>query len=583
MARTLFARLAVHSAVLLVVVLLVAGMALDPFIVGRETRRLESRLTSLANLAAVDLPPAGPVLRETVRRRGAAGGFRLTVVDRDGTVLADSELDPSGMENHAGRPEIAAALAGTRGAGVRRSPTLGVDMLYVALPGPPVVRAALPLTDVRSVLWEARRKVLFSVVPALALALGLALLLSRGLTRRFSAMAGFAARLAAGDYGARLAVHGSDELADLERSLGDLRGDLERQVGALRRDRGRLQALVDGLPDAVALLDGEGRLAVANEPARRLLRLPREAIEGLPGAELLREPRLLEALDRFGKAEGAEPEPVRLTWPEPTCELEAVLRPLPDQEGLPGVLVVLRDVTRQAHLERVRTDFVANLSHELRTPLTAVRASAETLLDGALADPPAAQRFLESIRRNALRLEALLGDVSDLARIEAGAEPVEPRELDGRQPVHHVLELFRAEAEASGVALTEDLPREPVRLVSDPDRLESILVNLVQNAVRYTPRGGNVSVGVEAMPGGVAYRVSDTGIGIPPKDLPRVAERFYRVDPGRSRARGGTGLGLSIVKHLVEALRGDLTIESEHGRGTTVRVRVPHEGSTAPR
>jgi two-component system phosphate regulon sensor histidine kinase PhoR len=574
-ARTLFARLAVHSALLLVVVLLVAGMALDPFIVDRETRRLELRLTSLASLAAVDLPPAGFALQEAVRRRGAAGGVRLTVVDRDGTVLADSEFDPSGMENHADRPEVRLALEGRRGARVRRSPTLGMDMLYVAVPGPLVVRAALPLTDVRAVLWEARRKVLFSVVPALALALGLALFLSRGLTRRFSAMAGFAARLAAGDYGARLAVHGSDELADLERSLGDLRGELERQVGALRRDRGRLQALVDGLPDAVALLDGEGRLAVANEPARRLLRLTRGSLEGLPGAELLREPRLLEALDRFDKEGGASPEPVRLTWPEPACELEARLRPLPDQEGRPGVLVVLRDVTRQAHLERVRTDFVANLSHELRTPLTAVRASAETLLDGALEDPPAARRFLESIRRNALRLEALLADVSDLARIEAGAEGLSAREFDARTPVEHVLELFRAEAAAAGVTLSGELPAEPLPLVSDPDRVESILVNLVQNAVRYTPRGGAVTVAVEAAPQGASYRVRDTGIGIPPKDLPRVTERFYRVDPGRSRAQGGTGLGLSIVKHLVELLRGELRLESEQGRGTTATVTLP--------
>jgi two-component system phosphate regulon sensor histidine kinase PhoR len=240
------------------------------------------------------------------------------------------------------------------------------------------------------------------------------------------------------------------------------------------------------------------------------------------------------------------------------------------------VLVVLRDVTRQAHLERVRTDFVANLSHELRTPLTAVRASAETLLDGALEDPPAARRFLESIRRNALRLEALLADVSDLARIEAGAEGLSAREFDARTPVEHVLELFRAEAAAAGVTLSGELPAEPLPLVSDPDRVESILVNLVQNAVRYTPRGGAVTVAVEAAPQGASYRVRDTGIGIPPKDLPRVTERFYRVDPGRSRAQGGTGLGLSIVKHLVELLRGELRLESEQGRGTTATVTLPN-------
>jgi len=370
-------------------------------------------------------------------------------------------------------------------------------------------------------------------------------------------------------------VRGDDELADLERSLGALQGDLAQQVGALRRDRRRLQVLVDGLPDAVLLLDGAGHLAVANEPARRLLRLGRASLEGLAGSEVLREPRLLEALDAFPGDGEHSPDPLRIAWPEPPCELDALLRPLPDEEGRPGILVVLRDVTRQAHLERVRTDFVANLSHELRTPLTAVRASAETLLDGALQDPAAAQRFLQSIRRNALRLETLLADVSALARIEAGAEAVEPREFDAREPARHVVELFRAEAQAAGISLETDLPAEPVLVRSDPDRAESVLVNLLQNAVRYTPRGGRIAVSVEAAPGGARWRIADTGIGISSRDLPRVTERFYRADPGRSRAQGGTGLGLSIVKHLVELLGGELTIRSEQGQGTTVAVRVP--------
>ncbi len=579
MPRSLFARLTAHGALVLLAALATAGLALDRFLVVRETSRLEAHLAGQASLAAMDLLPPGAALQDQIRRRAEAGGVRLTVVARDGTVLADSEHDPGSMDNHGGRPELRAALGGARGASARMSPTLGVPMLYVALPGDPVVRAAMPLSDVEALLGEARRRVLLSALPAAALALALALLLSRGLTRRFAAMRGFAARLAAGEYEARLPARGDDELADLERSLGELRDELAQQVGALRRDRERLQALVDGLPDAVVLLDGAGRLAVANEPARRLLRLPKDPPEGLSGAEVLREPRLLAALDAFAGKKAGGPEelsgPLRLAWPEPACELDVLFGPLPDQEGRSGVLVVLRDVSRQAHLERVRTDFVANLSHELRTPLTAVRASAETLLDGALAEPEAARRFLESIHRNALRLEALLGDVSDLARVEAGAEVVEPREFDAREPARRVVELFAAEAEAAGVALEAELPAEPVALSSDPDRLESVLVNLVQNALRYTPRGGRAGVAVEATPGGARYRVSDTGIGIPPKDLPRVTERFYRVDPGRSRARGGTGLGLSIVKHLVELLGGELAIESVHGRGTIVVVELP--------
>ncbi|MHB8767180.1 MAG: sensor histidine kinase, partial [Deferrisomatales bacterium] len=402
----------------------------------------------------------------------------------------------------------------------------------------------------------------------------LAYALGRGLSRRVEAMGQFAARVAGGDREASLPVQGDDELADLERSLGALQAELGHRLDALRRDQERLEGLVDGLPDGVAVLDGEGRLSLANRPALALLRLPRAELLGRPAGELLRDPRILAAADA-ARAGAEPPEPFRVSWPEPARELEAALRPLTDPTGRRGTLVVLRDVTRQAHLERVRTDFVANLSHELRTPLTAVRASAETLMDGALADPEAAHRFLDSIRRNSLRLEALLGDVSDLARIEAGAEAVAPRAFDAREPVRLVAELFRAEAEAAGVALAAELPADPLPLVSDPDRVESILVNLVQNAVRYTPRGGRVTLAAEAAPGGARYRVADTGVGIPPRDLPRVTERFYRVDPSRSRARGGTGLGLSIVKHLVELLGGELSIESEVGRGTRVGVFVP--------
>ncbi len=576
MPRTLFLRLLTHGALLLAAFVLAAGFAVDRFLVDREVEQLERHLGAQARLVQTTFDGRPDLLQERVLRQGAAAGVRFTVVDGDGTVLADSERDPRGMDNHGTRPEVMAAMDGRLGSAVRVSPTLGVEMLYVAVPGVPVFRAALPLSDVRSLLWQMRRRVLLAALPALVLALALALFLSRGLTGRFSAMRGFASRIAAGDYEAVLSPRGDDELADLERSLAALRDELAGQVGALRRDQERLQALVDGLPDAVVLLDGRGRVTVANDPARRLVRLPREAIEGLPGLEVLRESRLLEVLESFPGADGAPAEPFRVAWPEPACELEVVLRPLPDGKGEAGTLVVLRDVTRQAHLERVRTDFIANLSHELRTPLTAVRASAETLLDGALSDPAAAQRFLDSVRRNALRLEALLADVSDLARIEAGADAFEPRQFDARGTVGQVVELFRAEAAAAGLGLGARLPEDPVPLSSDPDKLESILVNLVQNALRYTPRGGRVEVALAPGPGGTVFVVEDTGLGIPAKDISRVTERFYRVDPGRSRAQGGTGLGLSIVKHLVEVLHGKLRIESEQGRGTTVTVDVPN-------
>ncbi len=574
MPRTLFGRLFLHATAVLLVFLAVAALVTDRYLIRWEEGRLRSRLESIARAVAVTLPVRTGELQARVDEVSRTTGVRLTVVAPDGAVLADSHRDPAHMDNHGGRPEIAAARSGAAGTSVRRSATLGEEMLYVAVPGDPVVRAAMPLREVRQLLGEIRRRVLLAAVPAVLAALALAFWLSRGLTRRFEAMRRFAARTAAGEFDATLPVGGADELADLERDLLALRDALRDEVAGLSRERERLEALIRHLPDGIVVLDAQHRVLRANPAARRILRLS-EAAEGASGAEVLRHPDLLRALDACRAAPGASPDPVALDWPDPPCRLLVRMVPLADDAGRPGVLVVLRDVTRRHQLERMRTDFVANLGHELRTPLTAIRGAAETLRDAARDDPEAAPRFLDAIHRNALRLERLLEDVSHLARIEAGAAPLQPAPLDARDPVQSVVELFRTEAERAGIDLTCAVPSEGVPLVSDADKIASVLVNLVQNAVRYTPRGGRVTASVEASGDQVVFAVADTGIGIPADEIPRVTERFYRVDPARSRATGGTGLGLSIVKHLVEILGGTLRIESRPGEGTRVTVTLP--------
>ncbi len=574
MPRTLFGRLFLHATAVLLVLLAVGAMVTDRYLTRWEEGRLRARLEAIARTVAVSLPAAPSEIQARVAEVSRTTGVRLTVVTPAGAVLADSHRDPARMEDHAGRPEIVAARQGRVGTSMRRSATLGEEMLYVAVPGDPVVRAALPLREVHQLLGEIRRRVLLAAVPAVLAALALAFLLSRGLTRRFEAMRRFAARTAAGDFDADLPVGGSDELADLERDLLALRNALRDEMVRLSRERERLEALIRHLPDGIVVLDSDHRMLRVNPAARRILRLAGPA-EGLPGAEVLRHPDLLRALDACRGAAGEPPGPVALDWPDPPCRLLVRMVPLTDEAGRPGVLVVLRDVTRQHELERMRSDFIANLGHELRTPLTAIRGAAETLQDAALGDPGAARRFLDTIHRNALRLESLLEDVSHLARIEAGAAPLQPAPLDARDPVRSVVELFRTEAEGAGIDLRCEVPAGAVPLVSDADKIESVLVNLVQNAVRYTPEGGRVTASVEAAGGGAVFAVEDTGIGIPADEIPRVTERFYRVDPARSRATGGTGLGLSIVKHLVEILGGTLRIESRPGEGTRVTVTIP--------
>ncbi|MBI5441203.1 MAG: hypothetical protein HY900_08335 [Deltaproteobacteria bacterium] len=576
MPRRLFARLLLQNVLVLLAVLVAGAVFLDRFLTHSAMRRLEEEVERFAVIlrettAGATSPAA---LQQLVRRAGRTARVRFTIVDAQGRVLADSERDPATMENHATHPEVADALKGREGRSLRTSRTLGVEMLYVALPVPRVVRAAMPASEVRSTLAEVRRRLALGAIPAVLAALALAFGLARSFTRRVEGMIRFGGALARGDYGAELRPEGVDELSDLERSLVALRDEIRRRIEALDREKETLGSLVEGLPYGVLLFDRAGRLARTNEHARALLRLPPEGAVGRASAEVIRHPRVLEALDGLTAA-SPPPEPFRLTWLDPAVELEVSLRALRVGEERPEALVVLRDVTRELHLERMRSDFISNLSHELRTPLTAIRGSAETLLDAALRDPSAAKRFLETIRRNVLRLETLLGDVSELSRAEAGAAPLEVELFDGRQVLLRVAELFAGEAERRGVRLEARVPEEPLPVASDPGKIESVLINLVQNAVRYTLRGGRVVVSAERAGEGVGYSVEDTGIGIPAKDLPRVTERFYRADPGRSREMGGTGLGLAIVKHLVEHLGGELSIQSEQGKGTTVRFTAP--------
>jgi len=581
MPRSLAGRLFLQSAVVLAVFVAAAGVLGDRFLARWETGRVARDLERVAWAAAEGLRTVpAQVLGERVRELSDRTGLRFTVIAADGRVLADSHRDPATMENHAGRPEVREALAGRTGVARRRSASIGEPLLYVAVPGTPVVRAAQSLASVARVRAEMRRRVALAALGGVAAALVLAWWFSRSLTRRIGALTRFATRAAEGDLGADLAVHGADDLADLERALLALRDGLRQDLAEIRREHERLQALLEHLPDGVLVLGGDGRVRLANPAARRILRL-RDDPTVHTGPEVLRHPDLLEALDGWSRDPEAAAEPVAVDWPDPPCRLLVRFVPFPDETGRPGTLVVLRDVTRQHELERMRTDFVANLGHELRTPLTAIRGAAETLRHTALGDPAATLRFVEAIHRNALRLEALLRDVSDLARIEAGGAPVFLIPLDAREPVRQVVEMFRAEAEKAGVNLEARVPPAEVPADLDAEKVESILVNLVQNAVRYTPRGGRVWAEVAADADTVAFAVEDTGIGIPPHEIPRVTERFYRVDPARSRATGGTGLGLAIVKHLTELLGGTLRIESRPGHGTRVTVTLPRHPAHA--
>ena len=528
-----------------------------------------------------------PELYLWATRAAAAAGARVTLIRPDGVVIADSLVAPvnlASVENHGQRSEVRAALAGQIGRTTRRSTTVDIPLLYVAVPVQRsgtvsgVVRLALPLTAVSSSFAAIHRVLLIGGLVALVVAAGIGMFVAGRVTRPVVQMEAIARRMAQGDFDQRVPVRSTDEIGTLGRALNAMAASLVDKIADLEQERAKATAILDAMIEGVIAVDGHDRILTMNERARAIFGLPTRG-EGQPFMEVVRNGEL-HTLVRGSRVSGAgavSHREVRLLAPVPrTVEVNAVPLVLMGDEPGVGVVLVLYDVTALRHLERVRTEFVANVSHELRTPLTAIQGYLETLLGGALEEREHARRFLEIAFRHTERLGRLLNDLTDLSNIELNKVKLslEPVAID--EVVDSVLAIMQPRADAGRVTLSADVARDVPAALADHDRVAQILINLVDNAVKYTAAGGSVTVrATKAVGGGVGVAVADTGIGIPPADLSRITERFYRVDKARSRELGGTGLGLAIVKHLVIAHGGELTVESTEGQGTTVRFTLP--------
>ena len=568
---------------------IVAGLYLTRALEAFAVDTLEARLASIGRLLhdearALVMRDASPAEFRAFALRGSRPtGSRITVIAADGRVLGDSEVtvdDLPRVENHGTRPEVLAAFAGGVGRDRRASATIGASLLYVALPigdggrviG--VIRVALPVAAVTSSYAAIHRVMLAGGLVALAVAFGIGLFVARRVTKPVVQMQAIARQMSEGDFTVRAPIRSPDEIGALGRALNGLAARLRDKVHDLGHEQAKATAILDGMIEGVIAVDGRDIILLMNERARSMFGLDATRGEGKPFLEVIRNTELHEAF-REGRAAGegsVSPRELRLASPvERRVQVNAV--PLRLGASEVGVVMVLHDVTELRRLEQVRTEFVANVSHELRTPLTAIQGYLETLLTGALEEQENARRFLEIVFRHTERLGRLLNDLTDLSNIELGrvALKLAPTRLD--EAVDAVLAIMSPKAKTGKVALRSQLPRDLPPVLADRDRLVQILINLVDNAVKYTPEGGRVTVRVqEPADGWIEVDVLDTGIGIPPADLPRITERFYRVDKARSRELGGTGLGLAIVKHLVFAHGGQLRIESEPGRGTAVRV-----------
>ena len=572
---------------------LVAGLylsrALDRFAVAS----LQSRLVTAGRLLHDEarLLLAGGAGTEAVnafvRRAARPTESRVTLIAPDGIVLGDSEVAPADLgrlENHRERPEVRAALAGGVGHDLRTSVSVHAPLLYVALPVRDgdrlvgVLRLALPLSAVTSSYDAINRVMLAGGLVALAVAFGIGVFVAGRVTRPVVEMQAIARQMSEGQFAVRAPVRSPDELGTLGRALNVMVQRLRDQIQNLESERAKATAILDGMVESVIAVDGQEGILLMNERARTLFGVGAGRGEGKPFLEVVRNADLHEIFRSGRTAGGVFRQELRLVHPaERTLRVTAVPLRLAGEE--PGLVLVIDDITELRRLEQVRTEFIANVSHELRTPLTAIQGYLETLLGGALEEREHARRFVEIAFRHTERLGRLLNDLTDLSNIELGKVSLRLAPTPLGPLVDSVLELVAVKARDGEVTLQAEVS-EGLGVRADHDRLLQILINLVDNAVKYTPAGGAVTVRARRTGDGrVALSVIDTGVGIPRADLPRITERFYRVDKARSRELGGTGLGLAIVKHLVLAHGGDLVIESDEGRGTTVRVLLSDVGT----
>ena len=514
-------------------------------------------------------------LADIAAQEGQAAGARATIIDTTGQVLADSEANPSTMENHVHRKEFVAALAGQVGVDERRSATLGVPFLYIAAPvSGGAVRLAYPLSDVEAVSSQVHRRLALASALVLVFALFVAAVAATWSARRLDRIVGVAARIAEGDLRARVQETSQDEIGRVAGAIDRTARQVEQSFAAVQSSQRQLETLLNSMQDAVIAVGDDGNVQWANQPMDRLVH-KRVRLQA-PVVETIRDPDFLASVKAATTTRAVKT--ARATSIVPGRAFDVTAAPLPGG----GAVAVLRDLTETERVEKTRRDFIANVSHELRTPLTSIQGYAETLLDNSSENVVPTREFLEIIRKNAARMSRLTEDLLTLARVESGetrfeAEAVPPLEL-----LHDAEESFREIARGQGVDLQiQDLPGgdgslEALPLVlADREAIHQVFSNLIDNAMKYGRAGGRIVLGARPAQRGVEFYVQDFGAGIPSEHLPRLFERFYRVDKARSRESGGTGLGLAIAKHIMLAHGGSIRAESELAHGATFLFTLP--------
>ncbi len=516
----------------------------------------------------------GNQLDDFTKKLGSRIHTRVTIIETDGTVLADSDENPKSMENHSRRPEVVEALQGNTGKSVRFSSTADRDMLYVAVPIEQggkitgVVRTSLFLKDIDSLLTKINYHVAWISLGVALIALLGALFISNGIVKPVKNLTSAARKVASGDFSVRVFLKSKDELRDLADNFNRMNEEMQNMFTELSKQKEELSGIIHSLQEGLLVVDKQGRIIRANDSFQRLA--GNQQVEGKPYWEAMRNPQLAELLKKASTEKRNFMEELTFGDRSFMCTVTPV-------KGGEEIICIFHDITEIKGIEKIKKDFVTNVSHELRTPLTAIKGYAETLRKEV--DTAPGKKYLEILERNTDRLINIVSDLLLLSSLEEEAA-LELEEVDLRAFLANVIRIFDQRLKDKRLSMAVDVKENLPTIKADAFKLEQMLVNLLDNAIKYTDHG-EIAISAGVQENQVRIQLRDTGIGIPKENIPRIFERFYVVDKSRSRKSGGTGLGLSIVKHIVLLHKGTIHIESIPGKGTSVTVILPADPSAS--
>lgn len=528
---------------------------------------------------------------ELAREFGQRTSTRITIILPDGLVIGDTDEDPAVMDNHATRPEILEAKEQGFGTAVRFSNTLKKRMMYTAILSEgqeelvAVVRTAVPIAFIEEAKEALRLRMVLGGFVVAVLAAAVSLLVSHRITRPLEHLRRGAQRFARGNLSSRLAVPDSEEIGELAEAMNEMAAQLYQRINTITKQRQEQEAVLSSMVEGVMAVDPDDRIINLNRAAADLMGVQLESVIGLTVPEAVRNTKLQQVIDETLQTRQTVQDEVIFSWGEQERLVQVSASILRDAEGRGiGAVVVLNDITQLRKLENVRREFVANVSHELKTPITSIKGSVETLLDGAIEDSNDARTFLRMIARQGDRLHQIVEDLLSLSRIERESEQEEISLEPGRvcDVLQAAVASCYAKSQEVGVVVELECP-EDLTIDLNAHLLEQGVINLIDNALKYSEAGRKVTVRSRREGTNVLIEVSDQGCGIDPKHLERLFERFYRVDKARSRRMGGTGLGLAIVKHIALAHRGRVSVDSTVGQGSTFTIHLPdHTTSQEP-